>query len=118
LEEGFSARNAFLRLSSRLGFRGESVVFLERALEEVSSAGGLALSERVLVFLESINTIVTEVTEDISLFLDEDLEFSEESEFVLSGSRGVSVFSVKSLAHVNSVLEGFRVTRGLEGGGN
>lgn len=118
MEERFSARNAFLRLSSRLGFSRESVVFLERALEEVSSAGGLASSERVLVFLESINTIVTEVTEDISLFLDEGLEFSEEGEFVLSGSRRVSVFSVKSLAHVNSVLEGFRVTRGLEGGGN
>jgi len=84
LEERFSARNAFLRLSSRLGFSGESVVFLERVLEEVSSAGGLGFSEGVLVFLEGIDTIVTEVTEDISLFLDERLEFSEESELVLS----------------------------------
>ena len=84
MEERFSARNAFLRLSSGLGFSGESVVFLERVLEEVSSAGGLALSEGVLVFLESIHTIVTEVTEDISLLLDEGLELSEESELVLS----------------------------------
>ena len=87
MEERFSARNAFLRLSSRLGFSRESVVFLERALEEVSSAGGLAFSEGVLVFLESIDAIVTKVTEDISLFLDESLEFSEESELVLSKKR-------------------------------
>ena len=87
MEERFSARNAFLRLSSGLGFSGESVVFLERVLEEVSSAGGLALSEGVLVFLESIDAIVTEVTEDISLFLDESLEFSEESELVLSSKK-------------------------------
>jgi len=87
LEERFSARNAFLRLSSGLGFSGESVVFLERVLEEVSSAGGLALSEGVLVFLESIHTIVTEVTEDISLLLDEGLELSEESELVLSSKK-------------------------------
>ena len=87
MEERFSARNAFLRLSSGLGFSGESVVFLERVLEEVSSAGGLALSEGVLVFLESIHTIVTEVTEDISLLLDEGLELSEESELVLSSKK-------------------------------
>lgn len=86
MEERFSARNAFLRLSSRLGFSGEGVVFLERVLEEVSSAGGLGLSEGVLVFLEGIDTIVTEVTEDISLFLDERLEFSEEGELVLSNN--------------------------------
>ena len=71
-------------MSSRLGFRRKRVVFLEGVLEEVSSAGGLVCSEGVLIFFESINTIVTEVTENISLLLDEVLEFSEESELVLS----------------------------------
>jgi hypothetical protein len=114
LEERFSARNALLGLSSRLGFSRKSVVFLEGVLEEVSSAGGLVCSEGVLIFFESINTIVTEVTENISLLLDEVLEFSEESELVLSSSRRVDVFSVESLAHIDSVLEGFSVTRRLE----
>ena len=37
---------------------------------------------------------------------------------ILPGSRRVIVFGVESLAHINSVLEGFSVTRSLEGCGS
>lgn len=71
------------------------------------------MSERFLVFFESIHAIVTEFTEDISLLFNESLKFLKESDFFVSSLSRVFVFSGESRAHFDSMFKSFTVSFGF-----
>lgn len=68
------------------------------------------LSEGLLVFIESVDTIDTVVAEDFFLFSDESLELGEEDEFLVSSFGGVGEFSLEGFAHFSGVFKSISVS--------